>query len=163
MPILGVLGIYQWSTLSGLMLHGPSARLYWTAQGASGGYEVRRAFLDGSVEEVVLADVPPQTRAHAATLSADGLLSSVYIGVAQPGNASLLLQVEAKEHVTDVAPSSTTLVTLLRDVAPATRTVAAMARVHAPSATRAAAPPVALLAGRWGTRGASSIMAELLD
>ena len=84
----------------------------------SGGYDVRRAYLDGQGEEVLLSGMPPQTRVHAAALSANGLLSTVYIGVSQPGNASLLLYVEAKEATKDAYVSNTSLVTLLRDVAP---------------------------------------------
>ena len=45
-------------------------------------------------------------------------MSTVYIGVAQPGNVSLLLLVEIKAAPSDPAPSNRTVVTLLRDVSP---------------------------------------------
>lgn len=103
---------------AGLVLHRVSGRLYWTAQGRNGGYEVRRADLDGSNEELLLADMPMQTRVHAGAISADGTLSTAYVGVSQPGNASLLLIVEQKALAMDANPLNHTLVTLLRGVAP---------------------------------------------
>ena len=106
------------ASLSGLFLHRPSAKLFWTAQGESGGYEVHRSYLDGGRDEVLFADMPAQTRVHAAYASTNGLLRSVYVGVAQPANASLLLLIEAKERATDERPANTTVVTLLRGVAP---------------------------------------------
>ena len=104
---------------SSLFVHRPSGSVYWTAQGAGGStYEVRRAHLDGSAEEVVLSGMPPQTRVVEAHVSALGTLSAAYISVAQPGNASLLLLVEAKGSAADASPSNRSVATLLRDVAP---------------------------------------------
>ena len=60
---------------------------------------MRRAYLDGSREEVLLHGMPRQTRVHAAALSAHGTLSTTYVGVSQPGNSSLLVVVEAKATV----------------------------------------------------------------
>ena len=105
-------------TAWGLLLDRPSARLYWTAQAEGGGYELIRAYLDGGYMERVLGHTPAETRALAASISADGQLSTTYVSISQPGNASLLLVVEAKDQAADAAPVRVEVLTLLRDVAP---------------------------------------------
>lgn len=107
-------------TMAGLLLCRPSAQLYWTAQSETDGssYEVRRVHLTGAGEEVLLASMPPQTRAYDAALSSDGLLSVVYVGVSQPGNASLLLVMDVKDSSSASAWANRSIITLLRDIAP---------------------------------------------
>ena len=99
--------------------HPASATLYWSAAALDGsGYDVLRACTDGTGTRPLLRGMPPQTRVLGASVSTDGTLSSVYIAVAQPGNASLLSLVTTKASPRDEAPSTQSLVTLLRDVAP---------------------------------------------
>ena len=103
---------------AGLHLHRPSARLYWTAREDDGSTAVWRAYLDGGRRERLLSGMPAQTRVLASTASADGTLLAVFIAVAQPANASLLVHLEEKASARDATPASTSIVTLLRDVAP---------------------------------------------
>ena len=109
--------ILSLGTISGLYLHEETARLYWVAQSGAGS-EVRRSYLDGTQQELVLDSLPRQSRVVAAAIGGAGRLSTVYVAVSQPGNASLLLYLEAKTRASDETPARVVVSTLLRGVAP---------------------------------------------
>ena len=108
-----------------LYLHRPTARLYWTAHGAHG-WAVRRAYLDGEVDEEVphLNGLSPHARVLCATIGGNGTLSVVYVAVATPGNASLVALVERKNSSADAAPAEVSVRTILKKVAPTALAVA---------------------------------------